>query len=581
MALFNSRDPTRAGPDFRFEHPAAELLARTGAEVPAVLDAIDRAAAAGRWVVMAVAYDAAPAFDPAMVCHPGDFPLVAARVYERPAIDDPGAPVPAGAGPAPYAVGAWEPLVDRAEYGRGFSRIRDHILGGDSYQVNYTFPLTTTVEGDLEAWYADLCDAQRAGYCAYLAAGPFRVLSLSPELFVERAGPVLTMRPMKGTAPRGRWTEEDDERGAALTRDPKSRAENVMIVDLLRNDLGRIARPGGVSVPALFTAERYPTLWQLTSIVRGRCERPPTLAATLGALFPCGSVTGAPKIETMRIIREVERHPRGLYTGAVGIVRPGGDFTLSVAIRTVVVDTASMTARCGVGSGVTADSSVQGEYDECLLKAEFLRRPGSPFSLLESLRLENGVFRRRERHLARMAGSARALAFCWRGERVVSALDAVREANATGIWKVRLLVSREGECEAEAVPLGREAERPWHVAFASRPVDPDDWRLHHKTTRREVYERARDGTRDADDVLLWNIRGEVTESTIANLVVRLDGRLWTPPRECGLLAGTFRAELLESGMMQERVVTRDDVARADELFLVNAVRGWIRARLVR
>ena len=575
VALFEAFDPNRPGWSAAFSEPRAEHVAWRVRDVLPVLREADRAAQAGRWAAVFVTYEASPAFDASLATHGrGQLPLAWVGVFDGPTAEA------VASGPRRYAVGRWVPVVDRERYAAGFAIIREHIAAGNTYQVNYAFPLEASFGGDARAWYSDLCRVQQAAYCAYVELGPYRILSLSPELFVERRGCHLRARPMKGTSPRGRWLAEDEARARALVESEKARAENVMIVDLLRNDLGRLAAPGGVCVPQLFTPERYPTLWQLTSTVEAGCESPPPLVDVLQALFPCGSITGAPKVRTMGIVCEVEPFPRGIYTGTLGFVRPGGDFTLNVAIRTVLVDTVSGLTTCGVGGGVTADSSVEGEYEECLLKARFLREDTSDFALLETLRLEEGGLTLVDRHLDRMAESARYFGFAWQRTTALDALEACRRQHPTGRWRVRLLAARTGSVTTEAARLDDEPGRAWRLAVALAPVDDGDCWLFHKTTRREVYDRARAARPDADDVVLWNARGEVTETTMANLVVRLKGRLWTPPRTSGLLAGTFRAALLDEGTIAERPIAIGDLAAAEEVFLVNSVRGWWRGALV-
>jgi para-aminobenzoate synthetase / 4-amino-4-deoxychorismate lyase len=266
----------------------------------------------------------------------------------------------------------WLPKVAKDEYVHSVTRIRDLIAAGDTYQVNYSFPLTSTFNGDSFAWYQQLDRAQRANYSAYLDLGRYKILSLSPELFFERNGDHVRTKPMKGTVRRGRTDDEDEELAHWLQNSIKNRAENVMIVDLLRNDLGKVSVPGGVHVTSLFDLERFETVWQMTSTVEATLEHGTSLLNLIGALFPCGSVTGAPKIRTMQIIRELERFPRGAYTGTIGLLRPGGDCTFNVAIRTVVLDKETNLATCSVGGGITIDSTAEDEYQECLVKSRFL-----------------------------------------------------------------------------------------------------------------------------------------------------------------------------------------------------------------
>ncbi len=353
-------------------------------DVIPVLEFAEREARSGSHVAVMLSYEAAPAFDSAFVTHaPSDFPLAWAAVYE----DGSG-----GEQLESYSSTEWKPLVSRNEYDDSVSRIRELIAAGDTYQVNYTFPLTSSFNGDAFAWYRELCLAQGAQYSVYLDLGRYKVLCLSPELFFERRGNHAITRPMKGTVRRGRWPAEDRELAQWLANSAKDRAENVMIVDLLRNDLGKVSVPGSVRVSSLFDLERFETVWQMTSTVESTLRDGTSLVDVMRALFPCGSITGAPKIRTMQIIHELERFPRGLYTGAIGLLKPGGDCVFNVAIRTVVIDTETGVATFGVGGGVTIDSTAEREYEECLVKSRFLYARPFEFQLFESILLEDGDY---------------------------------------------------------------------------------------------------------------------------------------------------------------------------------------------
>ncbi|HEX2781833.1 MAG TPA: chorismate-binding protein, partial [Gemmatimonadaceae bacterium] len=382
--------------------------------------------------------------------------------------------------------------------------------------------------------------------------------------------------PMKGTARRGRWLAEDDAAAQALAESEKERAENVMIVDLLRNDLGRIARTGTVRVRDLFRVERHPTVLQMTSVVEAELAPRTSLADIFAALFPCGSVTGAPKIAAMEMIARLEDAPRGAYCGALGYVAPGGDATFSVAIRTAWLDRASGVTEYGVGGGITWDSTTAAEYDEVRAKSAVLTAaPAEPFELIETMRLDAGGYARRERHLSRVLESAKYFGFAADRAGIERALDAHAAQVSERPRRVRLLVARDGAVRVEDRALDERSLAPRVMALAASPVSSDDPFLFHKTTRREAYERHRAEHPDAFDVLLWNEAGELTEFTIGNVVLRLDGTDWTPSRECGLLAGCCRAELLERGEIAERRLTRSDLARAEKVWLINSLRGWV------
>jgi para-aminobenzoate synthetase / 4-amino-4-deoxychorismate lyase len=589
--------------------PRAVHVASRLADVVAVLGEADRAAARGQWAAVMIAYEAAAAFDPAMASAVRDdavelaLPLAWVAVFDdatvirRPPHESPhaAARVPAAAMvPAP-----WTPSLTRRGFAAAVARVAAFIAAGDTYQVNYTFALEREgagpiESGDLDAWVDALCAAHEAGYGARLDVGDYVVLSASPELFVERRGDRLEARPMKGTSPRGRWLDEDVARRDALVKSEKARAENVMIVDLLRNDLGRLAATGSVRVPALFTAERYPTVWQLTSTIEARL--PPGAAIgvvdLMRALFPCGSVTGAPKIRTMEIIAALEPEPRGVYTGAIGLVRPGGDAVFSVAIRTLVVDRDTGDATLGIGAGIVADSKADDEYDECLLKGAFvdaLPLSGAPsvvrvppaaqrdFELIETVRVDNGGWQSLTEHLDRMGESARYFGFRWDRHAVEAAVR--KEPTPFGLSRGRIRLLPGGDIGIEILPFVPYGTTR-RVALARNPVDPCDPFLCHKTTRRDVYTRAQAGRPDVDDVILWNTKGEITEATIANVVVEIGGERWTPPRTCGLLPGIARGRLVDEGNVGERRIAVAELRKATRVWLVSALRGEVQATLI-
>jgi para-aminobenzoate synthetase/4-amino-4-deoxychorismate lyase len=571
-------DAPGGGRSFRFGGARGVLRADRVEDVPSVLAAVERAVAEGLHAAGFVAYEAAPAFDPAFATHPPDprLPLAWFALYERREEAH-----PAYAGAAGEAeLGPWRMDLDEAEYLARVERVRGLIAAGDTYQVNLTTRLTASFRGDPRALYERLCLGQRSGYCALLDLGEGRtVVSASPELFFRLDGNGLELRPMKGTRPRGRWPQEDAALAAELAASPKDRAENLMIVDLLRNDAGRVAAFGGVRVERMFEVERYETVHQMTSTIRAEPRPDAGLAEVFAALFPCGSVTGAPKVRTMEIIRDLETGPRGVYCGAIGFASPG-EAVFSVGIRTLLLDANAGTAELGVGSGVTYDSDAGAEYRECWSKAAFARQAPADFELLETMLWEPGSgWYLLEGHLARLAASAAYFGFRFDEQLFRDGLADWLFASVRGPMRARLVMDREGIMEVETELLRRPHE-PVRVAVSAEPVDSRDPLLYHKTTRRGKYERRAAARRDCDDVLLVNERGELTESTIANLVVRMDGGLWTPPLDAGLLPGVLRADLLARGEIRERTLRPEDLARAEEIWLINSVRKWRQAVLV-
>ena len=578
---FRPGEARAGGAPLWFGEPVRTVVATSVEQVEPALRQVDEACAAGLWATGFVAYDAAPALVEACTV-PGDrrhddLPLVWFGLHEAPdgapsrSIPDAGVP------------GPWHARVEREAYDAAVDEVQAAIRRGETYQTNLTLPLTAAWDDGADdlARYECLLAAQGDAFGAYLELGRHHVLSVSPELFFARRGTTVTTRPMKGTARRGRSSAEDEQSLAALLASEKDRAENVMITDLLRNDLGRIARTGTVDVPALCVPERYPTVWQLTSTVTAEVPPETGLAGLFGALFPCGSVTGAPKVSTMRLIGRLEPHARGLYCGAVGVVAPGGDATFSVAIRTMVADTAVRTAAYGVGSGVTIDSTAAGEHDELLAKAAVLTAPPRPaFDLLETLRLGDGRWWALEEHLRRLSASA---AYFGRRDPVPAAegaLDDVARSYPAGRWRVRLTVGEQGRAETSVEPLPPNPDVPVTLVLPAGPVDEQDVFLAHKTTWREAYapHRAYAVAAGADDALLWNTRGEVTETTIASVALHDADGWWTSPVSCGLLPGVERALALRDGRLRERVLTvaavREALARGGELWFLNSVRGW-------
>jgi para-aminobenzoate synthetase/4-amino-4-deoxychorismate lyase len=568
-------DDLVAGTALAFHRPSCVLVASDPAEVVPVLAEVERATELGSWAFGYVAYEAAAGLDPRWAVHarrPDDgLPLALFALSSAPAEVSPVRP-PVGTARA-YRLGPWERAWTELRHRADVLRVKDHIAAGDTYQLNLTVRMRAEAAGDLEQLYADLAWTQRGPYAAYLDLGRYVVASASPELFFDWTAERLLTRPMKGTARRGATTAEDAERCASLVGSEKERAENLMIVDLLRNDLGRIAEVGSVDVPALFTPERYETVWQLTSDVTAR-PRPGTgLVDVFRALFPSGSVTGAPKHRTMELIRGLEPEPRGVYCGAIGVVAPPGEAfraRFNVAIRTVTVDRATGTAEFGTGGGITWGSDPAAEHAELLAKAAILSEPYEEFCLLETMAHVAGAgVRNQDRHLDRLADSAAYFGFPFDRATAVARLAAVE-----GDARVRLLLHRSGALEVQTGPLPPPSDRPVRLAIDPEPVDSAQVWLHHKTTRRRAYTERADRHPDADDVVLVNERGHVTETTIANLAVCLDGRWWTPPLSAGCLPGVERGRLLDEGALTERELTVGELARADELAVISSLRGW-------
>jgi para-aminobenzoate synthetase / 4-amino-4-deoxychorismate lyase len=560
-------------------NPFRVLMARRPDEVIGVWQAVETAVSnltasnQNYYAAGYISYEAAAALD--LATHPphlDDPPLVWFGLYDQITEIEP--PQPGG---GEYRLGDWQPDLSLAEYEQAIGRIKEYIAQGATYQVNYTFPLRTSFQGEPLALFADLIASQRGDYMAYLDIGRYAICSASPELFFSRRGNQLLARPMKGTAPRGLTLAQDQAQIEWLRHSEKNRAENVMIVDMLRNDMGRVARTGSVAVPDLFAVERYPTLLQMTSTVTA--ESNATLPQLLAAMFPCASITGAPKVRTMQLIRELECGPRGVYTGAIGLVGPE-QTQFNVAIRTVVVDREKETAVYGVGSGIVWDSDPVAEYEECRLKTEVLTKRQPDFDILEALLWtpDEGYFLW-DRHLQRLAETAAYFQYPLDLAQVEQQLTALA-TRLTRPMKVRLQLNSRGQVYVEAVELGRPPS-PLRAGLAPEPVASSNRWLYHKTTRREVYDTARAARPNCDEVLLWNERGELTEATTANIVLELNGEMVTPALSSGLLAGTFRAELLAQGQIVERVVPVEALGESTAVYLINSVRRWQKVKTTR
>lgn len=562
-----------------FRNPVGIVTAKHTADVLPALIQVQEAVGHGLSAAGFVSYEAASGLDPAMPLRPTHgFPLVWFGLFQQPETPDPAAFAVSPDGDC--GMGEWEPTTDADHYAYVLSRIKSYLAAGDTYQVNFSIRFRTKFAGDPWRLFLKLQAAQKGGYGGFVETRDYSVCSASPELFFTLHGATLTSRPMKGTAPRGLSSAQDSLNAETLRSSAKNRAENVMIVDMIRNDMGRIAQPGSVTVDRLFDIEQYPTVLQMTSTVS--CKTSAPFADIMQALFPCASVTGAPKIRTMHIIDEMEASPRGVYTGCVGCILPGHRASFNVAIRTVVVNKDRGRAEYGSGGGIVWDSDMSGEYEECRIKTGILTATLPSFELVETLlwHRKDGYFLA-DLHMARLAGSVKYFDFSANMDAVRRRLADVESAMRNEVMcKVRLLLSADGAVNLSWEPVSPPSH-PWKVALAPAPVDSDSVFFYHKTTRRDAYERARKDAADADDVILWNKRNEITESCLANVVVEKDGRRVTPPVKCGLLPGVFREHLLKCGEIEEAVVTLEDLENADHLFLVNSVRKWIPAVLAR
>jgi para-aminobenzoate synthetase/4-amino-4-deoxychorismate lyase len=554
-------------------------------DVGAALDEIDRLRRNGMYVAGYLSYELGYALECrlAPLTWPGQrIPLLWFAAFER-------ATASSGSSVASYLLGlrygrAYAgPLKhgwDARDYRRRFGDVRALIEAGDIYQANLTFRSSFSFSGDPLAFYCRLRERSNAAYGAYVDDGARTILSLSPELFfqISPAGRIVA-RPMKGTQARHADAAYDEQLRGHLANSAKDRAENLMIVDLLRNDLGRIAAPGSVDVRNLFAIETYPTVHQMVSTVTAQLPPDAGTAAVISALFPCGSITGAPKIRAMEIIRSLEDTPRGVYCGAVGYFSPDGSARFSVAIRTLTIEQGR--GELGIGGGVVYDSESESEYAECLLKARFFEEARKPIGLIETMRFtpEAGLVRR-DNHIARIENSAGILGIAFDRPKTQSALDQVL-VDFDGVKRVRLELQESGSLHCSAEPFDDSGGQSWTFVLSPQRVRSTDRLAAHKTSWRRIYdmEQARvSHETGCDEVVFLNERGELVEGSRTNIFVELEGRLWTPPLDSGCLDGCLRRELLDSGTAGERTLVPDDLERAVAIYLGNSLRGLIPAK---
>ena len=557
-----------------FHNPVDVVETRAGVEIMKFMYLLDEMVEKyGFHVAGFLSYESGAAFDDALIVKQDDFPLLWFGVYgsvlEFESLED-------------YQGKSfeltWSPELEYDQYLNDITLIRHNILKGNTYQVNYTYRLRSEFMPDPWLFFHSLAESHDPPFAAYISTPEYAVCSFSPELFIMLDQHDLLSRPMKGTIGRGPGYWNDQMQSRSLRSCPKNRAENVMITDMVRNDLGRVAEPGSVKVPSLFQVEKYPSVWQMISQVR--CSTKARIPFIMKAMFPPASITGAPKSAAMSIIAELEPSPRRVYTGSIGYSGPKRQSQFNVAIRTVLVDKERKQAEYGVGGGIVWDSKAQSEWDESRIKARSLHRLNPGFSLLETiLWTPEGGYHLLGAHLHRLKCSADYFSYKVDMEEVKFRLEIFSDYLKHECWKIRLFADKMGRVSIEKAELGA---LPEYVALspAMDPVDSSDPFLFHKTTHRDVYNSAVPRSPHADSVMLWNKKGQLTESVTANIVVEIGQVLYTPPERCGLLAGTYRQFLLATGIIREKIVLLEDLNTCQNVYLINSVRGFIRARLV-
>jgi para-aminobenzoate synthetase/4-amino-4-deoxychorismate lyase len=577
FVLFDDMRPGGAGARI-YERPVEEVAANSIDEVQPALDQLRTAVAEGRHAAGFIAYDAAYSLEPKLwaLARHGDGPLLwfglfdGYRELEQPELEA------MFGDPAGARTGRPEPRIARGDYLAAAGAVREHLYAGDFYQANLTFGCDVHLLGEPMAAYAKLRQRSQAGWAGIVRHPGGWLLSLSPEQFFTIRSQTIEAKPMKGTAPRRQDREEDRAEVSKLAADPKQRAENMMIVDLLRNDIARVAEAGTIEVPELFKVESFPTLHQMVSRVTAKLRENVDPVSVLATLFPCGSITGAPKLAAIQALRHLEPEPRRAYAGSMGWIDSSGDASFNVLIRTLELPEGHNVARLGLGSGLVVDSRLEDEWAECLLKGEFVAPDETDFDLIETMRFDPqaGVIDL-DRHLDRLRAAADDLQFQFDRHAARNELQAATFRRKEPAM-VRLLLSPKGSMAIELKPMPEEQTGPVDVVVRPLPVDPSDFRLRYKTTAKDILKQVQ---REAGtfEAVFTDPEGRLTEGSYTNVFVERDGKLLTPPLERGLLPGLLRARLIEEGKAEEADLTADDLK--DGFLIGNMVRGLVKARL--
>ncbi len=523
-----------------------------------------------------LSYEAAPAFDNAYsVNEKGSLPLICFGLFKDYKIEK---TLESQKLESPEVI-EWEIMTDRTLYENHLKYIKDQIKLGNTYQVNYTLRKHSNVISNPYGFFLE--KAQDAPYAAFIDSDEHAIISMSPELFFKLSGDSLICKPMKGTSKRGKNLHEDIALMEELKNSEKDKAENIMITDMLRNDMGKISKIGSVKVLSEFDIEKYPTVWQMTSSIESQTSA--SIAEIFEALFPCASVTGAPKVSSMKIISEIEEQPREIYTGAIGYIAPNNEAQFSVPIRTILSDKKACRSVYGTGSGIVWDSESQKEWDECQNKSAILSANSQNFELFETMRWDSNkrIFLEKL-HLDRLKDSAEFYNFKFHHEKINDKLqDYLKNLESESEKIIRLFLAKDGEIRLTSSAYKEQnKDKSHYISLAMQPVNSEDLSLYHKTTNRSVYENAIGENQDCDDILLWNEAGNITESTISNVIFKKDSEYYTPPVSCGLLSGTYRAHLISQGHLKERIIPKAEINLYSEIYLINSVRGKYPVKLI-
>ena len=523
-----------------------------------------------------LSYEAAPAFDNAYcVNEKGNLPLICFGLFKNYKIEK---TLESHSLESAEAI-EWAITTDRTLYENYLQYIKDQIKLGNTYQVNYTLRKFTECISNPYSFFLE--KAQDAPYAAYIESNEHTIISASPELFFKLNGESLMCKPMKGTSKRGKTLHDDIALMEELKNSEKDKAENIMITDMLRNDMGKISDTGSVKVLSEFDIEKYPTVWQMTSSIKSQTST--NITGIFEALFPCASVTGAPKVSSMKIISEIEDQPREIYTGAIGYIAPNNEAQFSVPIRTILSDKKACRSVYGTGSGIVWDSESHKEWDECQNKSAILSANSQNFELFETMRWESSkrIFLEKL-HLDRLKDSAEFYNFKFHHEKINDKLqDYLKNLESESERIIRLFLAKDGDIRLTTSAYKKQnKDKPQFISFAMRPINSEDRSLYHKTTNRSVYENAIGENPVCDDILLWNEDGNITESTISNVIFKKDSKYYTPPISCGLLGGTYRTHLINQGHLEERIIPKTEINLYSEIYLINSVRGKYPVKLI-
>ena len=552
------------GERYTFTQTIKELKTRDLAEVADLLAQVESYQEQGYYVVGYVSYEAAPAFEEKLAVHEG--PLLGEYLLYFTVHDS----VETSNIPLTYEEvdlpSNWQELTSAEDYEKAIAQIHHHLRQGDTYQVNYTVQLKQELSANPFAIYNRMVVEQEAGYNAYVEHDDMAVISMSPELFFEQNGRELTTRPMKGTTKRGLNNDDDLKEAAWLEQDPKNRSENMMIVDLLRNDMNRISEVGSEHVERLCQVEQYSTVWQMTSTIKSQLRPDVDLVEIFRSLFPCGSITGAPKIATMEIIKNLELQARGVYCGTVGLLLPNGRRIFNVAIRTIQLHGGQ--AIYGVGGGITWDSTWESEYREVHQKAAVLYRKQPRFQLITTGKISQKKLLFEKQHLERLQKASRYFAFPFDAEELRQKIEAeCRACDSRQDYRLRISLSKSGEIEVDRQVLEPLSPTFCHVQLCLQESNLQQAFTYFKTTHRPHLSLGE------QEIIYHNKSGELLETFIGNLVLKIAGKLYTPPVRLGILPGIYRQYLLETGQVEEKVLTLTDLAQAEAIYGCNAVRG--------